>query len=116
MTWRRVVPLFRIRPGSVVPVELDDPDRGGEFGRDLVVWWPEAGDPVVSDARCPHQWSHLGYEGVVDGDELVCASHLWRFDESGRGTKSNLGGRRDPKSDLVCFPTRVVDGWVEADC
>ena len=24
----------------------------------------------VFDARCPHQWSHLAAEGVVDGDEI----------------------------------------------
>ena len=65
-------------------------------------------------ARCPHQWSHLAAEGVVDGDELVCAAHFWRFDVDGRGTKLNVGGRRDDKSDLEVFECREDDDGVWA--
>lgn len=36
------------------------------------------------EGRCPHQGALLA-EGALDGDELVCRNHQWRFDvESGR--------------------------------
>lgn len=82
-------------------------------GRELVVWCGADGRVCVMDARCPHQWSHLGAEGVVDGDELVCASHFWRFDRSGRGSKVNLAGRRDPKADVEVFESRHHAGMIE---
>jgi 3-ketosteroid 9alpha-monooxygenase subunit A len=82
-------------------------------GRELVVWRTLDGEVVVSDARCPHQWSHLAAEGVVDGCELVCLTHWWRFGPDGRGTKLNVKGRRDPKGDLEVFASREHDGRVE---
>jgi nitrite reductase/ring-hydroxylating ferredoxin subunit len=35
------------------------------------------------EARCPHQWSHLGGEGVVEGDELVCLTPPLAFTTEG---------------------------------
>jgi nitrite reductase/ring-hydroxylating ferredoxin subunit len=93
--------------GAAVPVDLPD-------GRELVVWRGHDGTVCVMDARCPHQWSHLGVEGVVDGVELVCAAHFWRFDRSGVGSKVNIKGRRDPKADLPVFEARERDGRIEA--
>jgi phenylpropionate dioxygenase-like ring-hydroxylating dioxygenase large terminal subunit len=81
---------------------------------DLVVWRTFDGEPCVMAARCPHQWSHLGAEGVVDGPEIVCAAHFWRFDTSGTGTKVGMTGRRDPKADTAVYPCREVDGRIEA--
>lgn len=93
-------------PGSVIEVEL-----GAE---DLVVWRTARGEVCVMEARCPHQWSHLGQEGSVDGEELVCMTHFWRFTTSGEGWKANMEGRRDRKSDIDVYPCREVDGkiWV----
>ncbi len=73
---------------------------------DLVVWRTAGGRPCVFEARCPHQWSHLAFEGAVDGDELVCLAHFWRFDADGRGTKVNVKGRRDDKADIATFECR----------
>jgi phenylpropionate dioxygenase-like ring-hydroxylating dioxygenase large terminal subunit len=81
---------------------------------DLVVWRTFDGQACVMTAQCPHQWSHLGAEGVVDGDELVCASHFWRFAVDGRGTKVTIAGRRDQKADIEVFSTRETGGWIEA--
>ena len=81
---------------------------------DLVVWRTALGEACVMEARCPHQWSHLAQEGWVDGAELVCLAHFWRFTTSGEGWKANLGGRRDRKGDIDVRPCREVDGriWV----
>lgn len=44
----------------------------------------ELGDFVVQ-RRCPHRNADLSVFGEIDGDELVCTLHGWRFDvESGR--------------------------------
>ena len=61
--------------GGIVESSIERHDRTD----DLVVWTTASGVPCVSEARCPHQWSHLAYEGTVDGEELVCMTHFWRF-------------------------------------
>ena len=104
--WRPVAPSAGVGAGAVVDA------RAG--GLELVVWRCRDGRPVVMDARCPHQWSHLGAEGAVDGDELVCMTHCWRFAADGRGTKLNVMGRRDEKADIPTFPARERDGVIEA--
>lgn len=104
--WVPLLPSDEVAPGAVAAVEL--------AGIELVVWRASDGTPAVCDARCPHQWSHLAGAGAVDGDELVCLSHHWRFDAEGRGSKLNVKGRRDPKGDLLAFPCRERDGRLEA--
>ena len=127
MAWVRVVSSADVPPGAVATVEVPGPHvPAGEVpgvevpavevpAVEVVVWRTVEGRVVVCDTRCPHQWSHLGYEGAVDGCELVCVTHWWRFDAEGHGSKLNVLGRRDPKGDLEVFASREVDGWVEAD-
>lgn len=105
--WVRVATATEVGPGEAVGVEVEE--------RALVVWRTADGEPVVMDARCPHQWSHLAAEGVVDGNELVCTAHFWRFDPAGAGTKVSVRGRRDPKADVDVLASREVDGRIEAD-
>ena len=99
--WMRVSDADAARnlaPGSVVDAALDE--------RELVIWRTTDGRPCVMEARCPHQWSHLAGEGAVDGDELVCLAHFWRFTTEGEGWKVNVGGRRDRKGDIETLPCR----------
>ena len=96
-----------LEPGGICGHSLDD--------LDIVVWRTATAELVAMEARCPHQWSHLEAEGVVDGEEIVCASHFWRFDTDGVGTKVNIKGRRDPKADITVYPVREVDGRVEVE-
>lgn len=107
--WVRVSDAAAARglvPGSAVDAALDE--------RDLVVWRTTDGRPCVMEARCPHQWSHLAHQGAVDGDELVCLTHFWRFGADGAGWKQNVNGRRDRKGDLAVLPCVEHDGaiWV----
>jgi phenylpropionate dioxygenase-like ring-hydroxylating dioxygenase large terminal subunit len=108
--WVRVAASDEVPAGGVLAAEVGTVDESV----DLVVWRGHDGIACVMEARCPHQWSHLGAEGVVDGDEIVCAAHFWRFDRDGRGTKLNVKGRRDSKSDVVVFACRERDGAIEA--
>jgi nitrite reductase/ring-hydroxylating ferredoxin subunit len=108
--WVDLAAAAEVVPGELIAVDVGD----GADRLELVLWRDRAGRPCVMDARCPHQWSYLGFEGVVDGDEVVCASHLWRFDVEGRGTKVNVKGRRDVKADIPVFVCEEVDGRVRA--
>lgn len=79
---------------------------------DLVIWRTAEGRLCVMDARCPHQWSHLGAEGVVDGDEVVCTSHWWRFTTDGTATMLRTNGDRDPQAAIAVFACKERDGQV----
>jgi nitrite reductase/ring-hydroxylating ferredoxin subunit len=103
--WIDLIDADAVPPGTIRAVELDDTD--------LVVWRGLSGQPCVMDARCPHQWSHLEAEGVVDGDEVLCTAHFWRFTGDGRGTKVNVKGRRDLKADIAVFACREHDGRIQ---
>ena len=102
--WVAVAAAEAVAPGEITEATLD--------GADVVVWRTEAGVPCVMEARCPHQWSHLGDSGAVAGEEIVCLTHLWTFGTDGRGWKENLAGRRDRKGDIEVHPCREVAGEI----
>ena len=102
--WVAIAPAAAVAPGEVVEATLG--------GADVVVWRTAGGVPCVMEARCPHQWSHLGGAGAVAGEELVCLTHFWTFDTDGRGWKENLDGRRDRKGDIEVYPCREVAGEI----
>lgn len=91
--------------GQIVTVEREEGD--------VVVWKTAAGQVSACDSRCPHQWAHLGTAGAVDGEEIVCLSHFWRFDQEGTGSKLSASGRRDEKSPIATFEIREVAGRLE---
>ena len=105
MRWLDVIASEELQSGQILTVER-------EVG-DVVVWRTESGRVVACDARCPHQWSHLGTAGAIDGDEIVCLSHFWRFDQEGTGSKLSANGRRDEKSPVDTFEIRERDGRLE---
>jgi nitrite reductase/ring-hydroxylating ferredoxin subunit len=104
--WVELAATDGVGPGGIVEATHGD--------LDLVVWRTFDGEPCVMEARCPHEWSHLVAEGVVDGPEIVCAAHFWRFSTDGTGSKVGMTGRRDPKADIAVFTCREVDGRIEA--
>ena len=106
--WVAVVSADAVVPGEVVEATVEDAE--------VVVWRTESGVPCVMEARCPHQWSHLGDSGAVAGEELVCLTHFWTFATDGSGWKENLDGRRDRKGDIELYLCREVAGeiWVRS--
>jgi nitrite reductase/ring-hydroxylating ferredoxin subunit len=105
MEWLDVMSADDLAPGQVATVERETGD--------IVVWRTASGQVVACDARCPHQWAHLGSAGAVDGEELVCLSHFWRFDVSGMGSKLSATGRRDEKSPIATMSVRERMGRIE---
>ena len=103
-TWVRVCP--------VESVEVDRPEGVlvGDSGTDrdrVCVARRGDGEPVAMLDRCPHRDIALSGGGGRDG-LLTCPGHFWRFALEG-------GVRTDKPDEIVTlYPTRVVDGWVEA--
>jgi nitrite reductase/ring-hydroxylating ferredoxin subunit len=103
---RTVVIGTTVAPGALVDVEVD--------GTEVVVWRGASGVLCAADARCPHQWSHLGAEGAVDGDELVCTSHFWRFAPDGTGCRIDGKGVRSEVTGLPLYAAvDRPDGTIE---
>lgn len=54
-------------------------------GYELAVYRSAAGDVHALNAYCPHMGAHLA-EGRVEGEQLRCFFHNWRFDSTGQCT------------------------------
>ena len=50
------------------------------FGKDLVLYRTQDGEPRVLDAHCPHLGAHLAVGGRVEGECIRCPFHGWKFD------------------------------------
>jgi nitrite reductase/ring-hydroxylating ferredoxin subunit len=79
---------------------------GTYFGRELIIYRTEGGQPVVMDAYCPHMGAHLGRGGCVKGENVVCPFHAFAFDPEGRCVETPYG-KRLPKATATTLP--VVD-------
>jgi phenylpropionate dioxygenase-like ring-hydroxylating dioxygenase large terminal subunit len=102
--WRDVASSAEVPVSGVLSLEVD--------GEEIVVWRSAAGELAACDARCPHQWAHLG-ASAVDGEELVCLSHFWRFATDGTASKVAMNGRRDDKGEIRSHAVREIDGRIE---
>jgi phenylpropionate dioxygenase-like ring-hydroxylating dioxygenase large terminal subunit len=75
--WHPVAASASLAPGASLAVNL--------FGRELVLWRTADGTAHCADDRCPHRGTRLSI-GRVDGQELVCAYHGWRYASGGQCT------------------------------
>jgi nitrite reductase/ring-hydroxylating ferredoxin subunit len=103
--WHALVRSDDVLVGAIVPVALQDDD--------LVIWRDVTGVVHAHEARCPHNWSHLAGVGEVQGCELVCTTHFWRFTPSGRGFQRLSDGTEEPMRDLPKYRCREHEGWVQ---
>ena len=101
--WERVCRVEEVTPEQ--PVGTLVGDTGQDRDRVCVAMTGQ-GDYVAMLDRCPHRDIALS-GGIVRAGTLVCPGHFWRFELPGGGT--HLPGRG-----ATVYPTRVVDGWVEA--
>lgn len=103
-TWDRICRVEEVVPDR--PVGKVVGDSGQDRDRVCVVLTNEGGHLAMLD-RCPHRDIALS-SGIVKDGTLVCPGHFWRFD-------LRTGRRTDlPECGATVYPTRVVDGWVEA--
>lgn len=72
--WYWVMPAHNLLIGEVKSLTI--------LGRKLVIYRGEDRQPVIVDAYCPHMGADLS-EGIVEGNELRCGFHHWKFNDQG---------------------------------
>lgn len=77
--WFQVGWSAELPPGGVKPLKY--------FGKHMVMFRSDAGELSVIDAHCHHLGAHLGYGGIVQGNEIVCPYHGWRWNGEGCNTR-----------------------------
>jgi phenylpropionate dioxygenase-like ring-hydroxylating dioxygenase large terminal subunit len=92
--------------GEVKPLEY--------WGEQLVVWRAEDGTPSVNDAFCPHLGAHFAFGGSVQGNDLACPFHGWRFNSAGENTLIPYSERINKKGCVRSYPTIERNGLVMA--
>ena len=92
-----------LRIGTAEGLRGAGPFHATAGGEELVLVRGAAGLRAF-EGRCPHQGALLA-EGEVDGADLVCRNHRWRFD-------LDTGQRRDGSGCLRPCPLEVRDGEV----
>lgn len=78
------------------------------FGEEYVLW-PTGDGFSLADPFCPHRSAHLA-GGWVDGDQLVCPYHGWRFGGDGRCThipQMDIDLPTPPRATLRTYPALV---------
>jgi 3-ketosteroid 9alpha-monooxygenase subunit A len=84
------------------------------FGRHLVAWRDAEGVAHLQDAFCPHLGAHLGHGATVDGCEIVCPFHGWRYDGAGTNTSIPYSERVNRKARIRTLPALERNGMVLA--
>jgi len=73
------------------------------FGKDYVLYRGEDGQVTLLDAHCPHLGAHLGYGGRVEGNDIICPFHAWRFGSSGRCIEVPYASRIPPRAAVNAY-------------
>lgn len=100
----------KVMPTGWFQVEWSDALKRGDvkplkyFKKDLVLYRTDDGTAHLADAFCAHLGAHLGYGGRVEGCELVCPYHGWRW--NGDGTNALVPSEGKPSTSR-----RVLKIW-----
>jgi 3-ketosteroid 9alpha-monooxygenase subunit A len=79
------------------------------FGTKLVIWQGGDGELKVLDAYCRHMGGDLS-QGTVEGDNVACPFHSWRWGGDGKCQQIPYARRVPPRARTRAWPTLVVDG------
>jgi 3-ketosteroid 9alpha-monooxygenase subunit A len=93
--WYMVCWSADLGPSAVLPLRY--------FAKDFVLFRGESGKPTLLDAHCPHLGAHLGYGGCVEGDDIVCPFHGWRFSSEGRCVDVPYASRIPPRAAVGAY-------------
>jgi 3-ketosteroid 9alpha-monooxygenase subunit A len=89
------------------------------FDRHLVAWRDDDGVAHVWDAFCPHLGAHLGVRARIEGCEVVCPLHGWRYDADGRCIDIPYSDRLNRKARVRTYPVIERNGllmvWYHPD-
>ncbi|HEX2576913.1 MAG TPA: Rieske 2Fe-2S domain-containing protein [Aquihabitans sp.] len=95
-------------------VEVGQTKAAYYFDTHLVVWRDDDGGAHVMDAFCPHLGAHLGHGGTVEGCEIMCPFHGWRFDAEGANTDIPYSDRTNGRARVRPYPVLERNGFVYA--
>lgn len=76
--WFQIGWTDQIQPGQVIPLKF--------FGQELVGFRTESGELAVLNAYCEHLGANLAHGGTVQGEDIQCPFHAWRWNVKGRNT------------------------------
>lgn len=104
--WFQVAWSDEVPAGSARPLKF--------FDRHLVAWRSEDGEVHVWDAFCPHLGAHLAVRSKVEGSELVCALHSWRYGSDGTCVEIPYSDRVNKAARVRTYPTIERSGLLFA--
>lgn len=106
--WYPILLSSELEAGVVKPLRY--------FATELAIWRGLDGEVRMVDAYCKHLGAHMGHGGQVDGNELRCPFHAWRYDgEAGVVTDVPYAKRIPPQVKRKCIRTwHVVEAnrWI----
>lgn len=108
--WFQVGWSDELAPGAVRPLRY--------FNKDLVLYRTEDGRAIVQSAFCPHMGAHLGHGAHVEGDEIVCPYHGWKWSCEGRNTLVPSDGAASKSGRVLKnYPVAETNGciWIWHD-
>jgi 5,5'-dehydrodivanillate O-demethylase len=104
--WQPVQRASDLRPKQAKPIEV--------MGERFTLYRGEDGTPHVVAFRCAHRGTQLSL-GWVEGDELRCRYHGWKFDGSGQCTEQpNEDKPFCQRVKIGTYPTREYAGLIFA--
>jgi len=103
-SWYYVASSHDVAPGELVTLHY--------FGQDFICWRGESGTINVLDAYCAHLGAHIGHGGFVEGDNVVCPFHHWRWNGEGRNERIPYRDKPQRGARIGCRPVREQNGQV----
>ncbi|HEV8015029.1 MAG TPA: Rieske 2Fe-2S domain-containing protein [Stellaceae bacterium] len=104
--WHPVMRAQDLRPKQAKPLEI--------LGEKFTIYRGEDGTPHVTHARCPHRGALMSL-GWVEGDDLRCRFHGWKFDGSGQCIEQPNEDRPFcARVKMQIYPTREYVGLIFA--
>jgi len=81
-------------------------------GKDIVIFRTESGEISVVDAYCPHMGAHFGHGGTVEGEDIRCPFHGFKFNKEGSCTATGYGTKPSPRAKLHAWPSFEKAGFI----
>jgi 5,5'-dehydrodivanillate O-demethylase len=88
--WHPIATAANLAPGKARALRV--------LGEDLTLYRGESGTPFLIGGRCAHRCTVL-HTGWVQGDQVRCMYHGWRYDGTGQCTE--MPAERDGQHELV---------------
>lgn len=94
--WFAIAESRDIQPGQIVQRKF--------AGQDVVIFRTESGRIAVTDAYCPHMGAHLAHGGCVEGENIRCPFHGFKFNTDGSCVATGYGTKPSPRAKLRSWP------------